>query len=41
MRRDSLAEVTDLWLWAAARRTSSIAWSMSKGFGRYSNAPPW
>ena len=23
-----------------ARRTSSTAWSMSKGFGRYSNAPP-
>ena len=24
-----------------ARRTRSTAWSTSKGFGRYSNAPPW
>ncbi len=26
--------------WVAARRTSATASSMSKGFGRYSNAPP-
>jgi hypothetical protein len=26
---------------APARRTSSTAWSMSKGLGRYSKAPPW
>ena len=24
-----------------ARRISASAWSMSKGFGRYSKAPPW
>jgi hypothetical protein len=24
-----------------ARRTSSTAWSTSKGLGRYSKAPPW
>ena len=26
---------------SSARRISSTAWSTSKGFGRYSNAPPW
>ena len=26
---------------AVARRISASAWSTSKGFGRYSNAPPW
>ncbi len=29
------------WRVRAARETSSTASSMSKGFGRYSNAPPW
>ncbi len=41
MRLDSLAVVSERWPCAAARRTSSTAWSMSNGFGRYSKAPPW
>ncbi len=41
IRRDSAAVVSARCPGEAARRTRSIAWSMSKGFGRYSKAPPW
>jgi hypothetical protein len=41
IRRDSATEFSTRCCCVAARRTSSTAWSISNGLGRYSNAPPW